>query len=293
MRKNKRSSPVDSLPLVLLRGGGDLASGVALRLHHAGIQVLITELPQPLAVRRTVSFAETVYERRHTVEGVTARLIKPDQLSAALAADEIPVLIDPNAEILLSSLRHSSGQAFIFPVVIDARLLKTSPTPLPISVPLHIGLGPGFHAGINCHAAIETRRSHTLGRVYWNGATQADSGQPEGDPRRVLRAPNDGIFVGHKRIGEHCEPGELVAEIQTIENRKSKIVTLLHGMLRGLIRDGVHVTRGLKIGDVDPRDDPSACFLVSDKALAVGGAVLEAIVTRKEIREKLFTTKRH
>lgn len=284
---------MDSEALVLLRGGGDLASGVALRLQRAGLRVIITELEQPLAVRRAVSFAETVYEGRHTVEGMAARLVTPEQLPAALEADEIPVLVDPDADILLSSLRHSSGQAFFFPVVIDARLRKTPPVPLPTEVALHIGLGPGFHAGVNCHAAIETRRSHTLGRVYWNGSTQPDSGQPEGDPRRVLRAPGDGIFIGHKQIGEHCEPGERIAEILSIDNHKSQIINPISGVLRGLIRAGIQVTKGLKIGDIDPRDDRSACFLVSDKALAIGGAVMEAILTREEIRGIFFTTKEH
>jgi xanthine dehydrogenase accessory factor len=273
--------------LVLLRGGGDLASGVALRLQRAGIRVVIAELEQPLAVRRAVSFAETVYEGVHTVEGVTARLVNPERLPAALEAGEIPVLVDPDANIL--NILHS---AFFIPAVIDARLLKQPPLPLPRTVPLHIGLGPGFHAGVNCHAAIETRRSHTLGRVYWDGPTQPDSGQPEGDPRRVLRAPGDGILVGHKQIGEHCEPGELIAEVTSIDNRKSQIVNPLRGVLRGLIRDGVRVTQGMKVGDVDPRDDRKACFLASDKALAIGGAVLEAILTREEIREKIFTAKR-
>jgi xanthine dehydrogenase accessory factor len=280
--------PIGKPALLLLRGGGDLASGVALRLHRAELKVVITELAQPLTVRRTVSFAETVYEGKHSVEEVTARLVQPDEISSVLAAHEIPVLVDPDAEILLSS--------FYFPIVIDGRLLKATPSPLPKDVPLHIGLGPGFQAGVNCHAAVETRRSHTLGRVFWNGATQADSGQPEGDPRRVLRAPSDGILIGHKKIGEHCESGELIAEIQSpianrqslIENHKSEIRSPFKGVLRGLIHDGIHVTTGLKIGDVDPRDDPNACFLVSDKALSVGGAVLEAILTRAEIRKKLW-----
>ncbi len=279
---------MDNSALVLLRGGGDLASGVALRLHRAGIQVVITELAQPLAVRRTVSFAETVYEGRHIIEGVAARLVKADQLSAALDAGEIPVLIDPDAGILLSS--------FVFPAVIDARLTKQPPAPLPTSVPLYIGLGPGFQAGVNCDAAIETRRSHTLGRVYWNGATQADSGQPEGDPRRVLRAPADGILSTKAEIGEHVEEGQVVAVVSdqsSVASRRYPVISSLKGVLRGLIHDGLPVTKGLKVGDVDPRDDTSACFLVSDKALAVGGAVLEAILTRQEIREKLFTTKEH
>lgn len=268
----------DNAGLVLLRGGGDLASGVALRLHRAGIKVVITELENPLAVRRAVSFAEAVYEGQHTVEGITARLVNPEQLPLALHTAEIPVLIDPNADILLS--------AFIFPVVIDARLLKSAPAPLPAAVPLHIGLGPGFEAGVNCDAVIETRRSHTLGRVYWSGTPQADSGQPEGDPQRVLRAPLDGVLSAKVQIGEHVEPDQVVAMV----NDEEPVLSSVKGVLRGLIREGLWVTKGLKIGDVDPRDDASACFLVSDKALAMGGAVLEALLTKKDIAGQLLGT---
>lgn len=262
--------------LVLLRGGGDLATGVALRLHRAGIKLVITELPQPLAVRRTVSFAEAVYEGNHTVEGVTAQLVQQDRIQATLERDEIPILVDPDASILSS---------FNFHVVIDARLTKQTPSPLPVEVPLHIGLGPGFHAGKDCHAVVETRRSHTLGRVYWSGTTQPDSGEPEGDRRRVLRAPEDGMLTAHAKIGEHVEEGQVVATV----NNQYPVISPFRGVLRGLIRPGLQVTTGLKIGDVDPRDDPSACTLVSDKALAIGGGVLEAILSREEIRKKLWT----
>jgi xanthine dehydrogenase accessory factor len=329
MSKNKRSSPVDKHALVLVRGGGDLATGVALRLHRAGIQVIITEIAQPLAVRRAVSFAEAVYEGQHTVEGVTARLVhtaalrratpvEREQLATVLEADEIPVLIDPNADIL------TDLQILI---VVDARLLKQPPAPLPASVPLHIGLGPGFHAGIDCHAVIETRRSHTLGRVYWTGTTQPDSGEPEGDPRRVLRAPSDGMLAASKQIGDHCEKGDVIAVIHPVilgepfpgdrhlhrhqvqvripprsgetlrgvdpeQGRRAQSDMKIHspfaGVLRGLIRDGIQLTKGLKIGDVDPRDNASACFLVSDKSLAIGGAVLEAILMKEEIRQELW-----
>ena len=276
MPKDKRNRSVDSEAHILLRGGGDLASGVALRLNHAGVKVVITELAEPLAVRRAVSFGEAIYEGAHTVEEITARRVKPEQIASVLNAGEIPVLVDPNADILLST--------FHFPVVIDARLLKTPPQPLPANVPLHIGLGPGFHAGVNCHAVIETRRSHTLGRVYWDRPTQPDSGQPEGDPRRVLRAPADGVLNARAKIGDHIEAGEVVAVLSD----QHPVISALKGVLRGLIRDGIHVTKGLKVGDVDPRDDPSACYLVSDKALAIGGAALEAILTRREIREELW-----
>jgi xanthine dehydrogenase accessory factor len=262
----------DDSRLILVRGGGDLASGAVLRLHHAGFKVVVTELAQPLAVRRAVSFADAVYEGVHRVEDATARLVNRDQLKVAFDAREIPVLVDPEAEIL----KHLS-----FFAVVDGRLLKKEPLPLPMDVPLHIGLGPGFRAGENCHAVIETRRSHTLGRVYWTGAPQADTRQPEGDPRRVLRAPVDGKVLAHAKIGDHLRQGDAICEIQMAATRQSTFVTSpLKGVLRGLIHDGLEVTAGLKIGDVDPRDDASACFLVSDKALAIGGGVLEAVVSK-------------
>jgi xanthine dehydrogenase accessory factor len=279
MHDDKRDDSMGGTALVLLRGGGDLASGVALRLHRAGVRLVIAELAQPLAVRRAVSFGEAVYEGVHTVEGVTARRVEPGQIFTSLSANEIPVLVDPNADILTFDLEPSTIIA-----VIDARLTKQTPSPLPTDVPLHIGLGPGFHAGVNCHAVIETRRSHTLGRVYWDGTPQPDSGQPEGDPRRVLRAPADGVLRARAKIGDHLEEGQVVALVSD----QHPVISPLKGVLRGLIRDGIHVTRGLKIGDVDPRNDPSACYTISDKALAIGGAALEAILTRVDIRKKLW-----
>lgn len=256
--------------LILLRGGGDLASGVALRLHHAGFQVVIAELPRPLAVRRLVSFSEAVYEGQTTVEDATARLVPPDQIEATLARREIPVLIDPNLDLLQTfDLR-------LLTALVDARLLKTPPLPLPVPVPLHIGLGPGFRAGRDCHAVVETQRGHALGRVYWNGAPLPDSGQPDGDPRRVLRAARDGVIITHANIGEHVDEGQLVAEVKVDTYTSTQVHSPFAGALRGLLRNNMEVTRGLKLGDVDSRDDPSLCRLVSDKALAVGGGALEA-----------------
>jgi len=258
-------------PLILIRGGGDLASGVALRLRHARFQVAILELPTPLAVRRTVSFSEAVYESKTTVEDLTARLVSADQFQDALDAGEIPVLVDPYANILNNQLLTSPHSTFL----IDARLLKTPIEPLDIKLPVHIGLGPGFTAGDNCHAVIETRRSHTLGRVVWEGETQSDSGQPEGDLRRVIRAPGDGNITSIKSIGDHVSEGDIIAT-QNGQN----ITSPINGVLRGLIHHKAEVTKGMKIGDIDPRDDPTACYLVSDKALAVGGGVLEAILIK-------------
>jgi len=257
---------------ILIRGGGDLASGVAIRLHRAGYQVVINELQQPLAVRRSVSFAEAVYEGVWMVENVTGRLVEKEQAQAVLFAGEIPVLIDPEASTLTM---------LDFSAVIDGRLTKQPPQPLPVSVPLHIGLGPGFLAGENCHAVIETRRSHTLGRVIWRGAPQLDSGLPEGDPRRVLRAPVTGIITAYARIGDHVEEGHVIASIKPDQDpQETQIRSPFAGVLRGLIHPGLRVPAGLKIGDVDPRDDPMMCRLVSDKALAIAGGVLEAFLIK-------------
>lgn len=268
---------------VLIRGGGDLASGVALRLYRAGIRVLIAELPQPLAVRRTVSFSEAVYDGVHSVEGVRARRIDPDQVPAWDDPDVIPVIVDPEASIL---------QTCALPIVVDARMLKQPPAPLPAPVLLHIGLGPGFHAGRDCHAVIETRRSHTLGRVYWSGTTQPDSGEPEGDPGRVLRTPQDGIITSLAGIGDRVRDNQPLAKVHDEQtDRHATISSPFAGVVRGLLRSGSFVTRGLKIGDIDARDDASVCFLVSDKSLAIGGGTLEAILTRTEIREVVYPSR--
>ena len=265
--------------LILIRGGGDLASGVALRLHRAGLNVAITELPQPLAVRRTVSFANAIYENEITVEDITARLINDPtdtlKILNVLAKQQIPALIDPGC-ITAKTLNPIA--------IIDARLMKHPPEALSHRALLYLGLGPGFTAPLNCHAVIETQRGHTLGRVIWDGSTLSDTAKPEGDPRRVLRAPQDGVIVNRKQIGDHCEPEELIAEING-----ALIKNPFKGVVRGLIHPGLTITRGMKIGDIDPRDDAHLCYLVSEKALAIGGGVMEALLARPEVRSKLWT----
>jgi xanthine dehydrogenase accessory factor len=269
--------------IVLILGGGDLASGVALRLHRVGLRVAITELPQPLAVRRLVSFAEAVYEGEWTVEGVTARRVVDHtdtlKILQVFAKRQIPILIDPTAESRLS-LRPT--------VIVDARMTKRTPELGRHDASLMIGLGPGFVAGINCHTAIETNRGHAMGRVIWDGSTEPDTGIPESvggsDSNRVLRAPASGLVDSHVQIGDHLDVGELVAMVNG-----QPVHAPFNGVLRGLVHPSLAVEKGTKIGDVDPRDDPRLCNLVSDKSLAVGGGVLEAILTRPNLRPLLWT----
>ncbi len=269
--------------IVLLRGGGDLASGVALRLHRAGLRVAITELPMPLAVRRTVSFGDAVYQGETVIEGVTARRVAEveDTLKVlqVFSKGAIPVLIDPDGK---------SAQSLHPSVIVDALMLKRAPEPLRHNARLFIGLGPGFVAGDNCHAAIETQRGHNLGRVLWQGAPAPDSGTPGAvgvhHGERVLRAPADGTLALHVQIGDLVEAGQLLAEVGG-----QPVQSPFAGLVRGLIHPDVPVTRNMKIGDVDPRLDPALCRLVSDKALAVGGGVLEAILARPELRQNFWS----
>ncbi len=263
---------------ILIRGGGDLASGVALRLHRIGLNVVITELERPLAVRRTVSFSEAVYEGQVTVEGVSARRVDDaaDTLKILniLAKRQIPVLIDP--ECAAARSLHPLA-------IVDGRMTKRPPEPLSHNALLYIGLGPGFRAPVNCHAVIETQRGYTLGRVIWDGSSLNDTSMPEGDPRRVLRAPASGILKSQIEIGSHVDLGQPIAAVGD-----EVIAASFAGVVRGMLRSGSAVTKGLKIGDLDARDNPAICQLVSDKSLAVGGGVLEALLTRPEARVRLY-----
>ena len=263
---------------VLIRGGGDLASGVAWRLHRAGFRVAITEIPQPLAVRRLVSFAEAVYRGEFSVEGVTAvRAESTAQALDQLEAGCIPVLVDPGAGCA-DELQPA--------VIVDARMLKRYPGESLPKAELVIGLGPGFTAGVNCHAVIETNRGHSMGRVYWQGSAQPDTGVPERvalhQNERVLRAPCDGLLRGLAEIGALLKNGQPIADIA------GQVVTApFDGVLRGLLHPGLVVHAGLKIADVDPRGDPAYCTHISDKSLAVGGGLLEAVLTNPALRALL------
>ena len=265
------------MPLrILLRGGGDLASGVAYRLARAGCQVIITELPQPLAVRRLVSFSEAVYEGSIVIEGVEGARADRAQAALELARQgKIAVLVDQAAE----------SRGIIQPhVLIDGRMMKQPPELGKGTAPLVIGLGPGFVAGESCDAVVETKRGNRMGRVYWHGAAEADTGMPEsvGNRRqeRVLRSPCAGRFISSVEICAMVEEGQVLAEVNGCAIRAQ-----FQGILRGLLHSGVEVAAGVKVGDIDPRADPDLCMHFSDKALAVGGGVLEAILSYPELRQ--------
>lgn len=276
------------MPVVVLRGGGDLASGVALRLHRSGIRVLITELPRPLAVRRLVSFCSAVYQGEVVIEGVRGVLLTDDSdLPAVLQRGDVPVLVDPEARVILSPELDVRA-------VVDARMRKRPPealspagAPWLESAPLFIGLGPGFVAGENCHVAIETNRGHFLGRPIWHGSPEADTGIPGAVARfrgeRVLRAPADGVLSTRVEIGSRVQAGQVIAEVND-----RVVLAPFDGLLRGLLHSGLEVRRGMKIGDVDPRGDERLAYTVSEKSLAIGGGVLEALLTRPEIRRTLW-----
>ena len=264
--------------LVLIKGAGDLASGVAWRLHRCGFPVVMTEIARPLAVRRGVAFAQAVYAGEMTVQGVTARRV--DDLAAAHAAlDEgiIPVLVDPQAACR-ATLRPA--------VLVDAIMAKVNTGTHLEDAPLVIALGPGFTAGVDCHAVVETNRGHDLGRVLWEGSAMPDTGVP-GEiggqtARRVLRAPCAGQLRPLHAIGDRVQAGEVIATVNGEE-----VQAPFAGVLRGLIHESVPLTAGMKIGDVDPRAVREHCFTISDKSLAIAGGVLEAILSAPQIRPLL------
>jgi xanthine dehydrogenase accessory factor len=255
--------------LIVIKGAGDLASGVAVRLYRCGYQLVMTELPQPLMVRRTVSFGEAVYEGEVQIEGIKAsRAEDVPTARRLLQAGTIPVLIDP----LTTSLAEWQP-----PVIIDAIMAKKNTGTRLNDAPLVIALGPGFVAGVECHAVIETNRGHRLGRVILEGCAEPDTGQPGNiagkSEERILRAPVDGVIDAQAKIGERVTEGQMVVRVNGCE-----VFAGTDGILRGMIRSGLSVPAGIKIGDVDPRAEPSHCYQVSDKALAIAGGVLEAIL---------------
>jgi xanthine dehydrogenase accessory factor len=260
---------VDEL-VVFIRGAGEMATGVVHRLYQSHFKICMVELSQPLAVRREVSFCEAVYDGEKEVEGVRAKLIpKPEGIPSVWKEGKIPLLIDPNGK---------GTRRFLKPdVLVDAILVKKNVGTRINDAPFVIGLGPGFTAGKDVHAVVETNRGHNLGKMILDGAAEPDTGIP-GDiggftVERVLRAMKKGVFHAQCSIGDRANKGSVVAIVDDFP-----VIAQISGTVRGLLRDGMEVKRGMKVGDIDPRGKRDHCFTISEKARAIGGGVLEAIL---------------
>ena len=255
--------------LVLIKGAGDLATGTAVRLHRAGFSVVMTDISQPTAVRRTVAFSQCMYDGAAVVEGLTARRASgPAAALAALERGEIPVVADPGAEI---------RKELPFDGVVDAILAKKNLGTAITDAPIVLALGPGFTAGADCHGVVETMRGHDLGRLLLSGSAAPNTGVPGNiggyTDERLIRAPADGVFIPLAAIGDRVEAGQPVAEVAGEVARAR-----LTGVVRGMLPAGLAVTRGMKAGDIDPRCEARHCFTVSDKARAIAGGVLEGLL---------------
>lgn len=253
---------------VAVKGGGDIGSGIAWRLHQCGFKVLITEIPNPLAVRRKVSFCEAVYDGRSRVEGVAClRVESTQEASRVWAQGIIPLLVDPEFESK-STLKPE--------VVVDATLAKRNLGTALSDGPVVIGVGPGFQVGVDVHFVVETSRGHDLGRLLLKGAASPNTGIPGAvmgiTTARVLRAPQAGQWESMSDIGDMVRKGDTVGSVSG-----AVVKAQIDGVIRGLIRPGLQVSQDLKIGDIDPRGKREYCFTVSEKALAISGGVIEGI----------------
>jgi len=256
---------------ILVRGAGEMASGVAHRLFKCHFNILMTEIPVPLSIRRAVCFSEAVFEGQAEVEGVGAvRIEEADKIGQAWEKGKIAVMVDPELKV---------GRQIPFDVLVDATMAKRNIMTFKGVAPLTIGLGPGFTAGKDVDCVIETNRGHQLGRVIYEGFAEPDTGIPGSTMgytvERVLRAPADGTFRAVKTIGSEVKADETVGWVGEVPMRSQ-----ISGVLRGILRDGISVGKGLKSGDVDPRGQRINCFTISDKARSVAGSVLEAILSR-------------
>ena len=255
--------------LVYVRGAGDIATGVAARLVRAGVSVVMADIAVPTCIRRTISFCEAIRLGEVQVEGIRARLAQtPAEALAIAEAGDVAVVVDPQAK-MIGELKPAA--------VVDAILAKRNLGTTRDMAPAVIAVGPGFTAGEDCHAAVETMRGHTLGRVLYSGSPLPNTGVPGViggyGLERVLRAPAAGIFEPKMEIGQMVKAGEVAAEVDGVP-----MLCTIDGCLRGLLQGGLTVPKGMKCGDIDPRCKQEHCYQSSDKALSIGGGVLEALM---------------
>lgn len=263
--------------LIIVRGGGDLATGTVYKLKKCGFPVLILETAKPSAIRRNVAFCEAVYQGSQTVEDMTCWLAEsPKQAGEFLEEGKLTVFVDPTGETI----------AALQPLaVVDAILAKKNLGTNRRMAPITVALGPGFAAGVDVDAVVETKRGHDLGRVLWQGNAAANTGIPGiiggFGKERVIHCPAKGILRNVKHITDTVSEGEVIAVVET-DTGEVPVKATLDGILRGLIRDGYPVHAGFKMADIDPRgEEYNNCFTISDKARCIAGGVLEAVLQRK------------
>lgn len=256
--------------LVIVRGGGDIATGTIFKLFQCGFPVLVLEIANPSCIRRTISFCEAVFDDNVVVEGISAcKVSSLEEAYAIYEKNAVPVMIDPRGTVI-----KEANPA----VVVDAILAKKNLGTTMQDAPIVIGLGPGFIAGKDVHAVIETQRGHDLGRVIYKGEASPNTGIPGViagyGKERVIHAPCEGILHIEKQIGDEVQKGDIIATIDGVP-----VPATIPGIVRGMIREGYHVSRGLKMADIDPRlAEKENCHRISDKARCVAGGVLEAIM---------------
>ena len=256
---------------IWIRGAGDLATGIALRLYRSGFDIVMSDIAVPTTVRRTVAFSPAVYEGEASVEGITGKLCENiSMIDTVIESGCIPVIVDPSGEIM---------KEYKPDIIVDAIIAKTNIGTKITDADIVIGVGPGFEAGVDCHAVVETKRGHNLGRVIWSGSAYPNTGVPGNiggyTVERIIRATADGVFSAKVNIGDFVKAGDLLAYCD-----ETPVYANIDGIVRGLLQDGVKVKTGMKSGDVDPRAEKEYCFTVSDKASAIGGGVLEAIFSK-------------
>lgn len=256
---------------IWIRGAGDLATGIALRLYRSGFDIIMSDIPVPTTVRRTVAFSPAVYTGETQVEGITGKLCENiSMIDTVIDSGCIPVIVDPSGEIM---------KEYKPDIIVDAIIAKTNIGTKITDADIVIGVGPGFEAGVDCHAVVETKRGHNLGRVIWSGSAYPNTGVPGNiggyTVERIIRATADGVFSAKVNIGDYVKAGDLLAYCD-----ETPVYANIDGIVRGLLQDGVKVKKGMKSGDVDPRAEREYCFSVSDKASAIGGGVLEAILSK-------------
>ena len=256
---------------IWIRGAGDLATGIALRLYRSGFDIIMSDIAVPTTVRRTVAFSPAVYTGETQVEGITGKLCENiSMIDTVIESGCIPVVVDPSGEIM---------KEYKPDIIVDAIIAKTNIGTKRTDADIVIGVGPGFEAGVDCHAVVETKRGHNLGRVIWSGSAYPNTGVPGNiggyTVERIIRATADGVFSAKVNIGDFVKAGDLLAYCD-----ETPVYANIDGIVRGLLQDGVKVKKGMKSGDVDPRAEKEYCFSVSDKASAIGGGVLEAILSK-------------